>query len=253
MRVADGVALVAGGGSGLGRATAIRLAEAGAGVVVLDLPGSEGPEVAERLGDRARFVAADVCDEAQVQAAVDAATGLGDLTMVVNCAGIGAARRVVGRHGPFPLDEFERVLRVNLVGTFNVLRLAAAAMVARPTDAEERGVVVNTASAAAFDGQVGQAAYSASKAGLVGMTLPVARDLASQRIRVNTIAPGFFRTPLVDLQPAEVQASLVSQVPHPARAGDPAEFAALVQHIIENPMLNGETIRLDAAMRMSAR
>jgi NAD(P)-dependent dehydrogenase (short-subunit alcohol dehydrogenase family) len=253
MQIAENVALVAGGGSGLGRATALRLADAGASVIILDLPSSPGPDVAREIGDRGVFVEGDVTDPDQVQSAVDAATGAGNLTMVINCAGIGVARRVVSRNGAFPLDEFTHVLQVNLVGTFNVLRLAAAAMVDQPLDGEERGVVVNTASAAAFDGQVGQAAYSASKAGVAGMTLPLARDLASQRIRVNTIAPGFFRTPLVDLQPPDVQASLISQVPHPARAGDPDEFAALVQHIIENPMLNGETIRLDAGMRMSAR
>ncbi|NYG57174.1 NAD(P)-dependent dehydrogenase (short-subunit alcohol dehydrogenase family) [Nocardioides daedukensis] len=253
MQISDNVALVAGGGSGLGRATALRLGGAGATVVVLDLPTSPGADVARELGARGHFVAADVTDADQVQDAVNTATGAGTLTMVVNCAGIGVARRVVGRNGAFPLHDFDHVLQVNLVGSFNVLRLAAEAMVAQPMDGEERGVVVNTASAAAFDGQIGQAAYSASKAGVAGMTLPLARDLASHRIRVNTIAPGFFRTPLVDLQPAEVQESLISQVPHPARAGEPDEFAALVQHIIENPMLNGETIRLDAAMRMSSR
>lgn len=253
MRLADRVALVAGGASGLGGATARRLARGGAQVVILDLPTSPGTALAADIGERAFFAEADVVDPVQVSRAVDLAADLGELAVVVNCAGIGNAFRVVGRDGPFPLEEFERVVSVNLFGTFNVLRLAAQAMVAGPLDGEERGVIVNTASIAAFDGQVGQAAYAASKAALVGMTLPLARDLASHRIRVNTIAPGFFRTPLVDLQPREVQESLAAQVPHPARAGDPDEFAALVEHIIANPMINGETIRLDAGMRMGVR
>ncbi|WP_306459365.1 SDR family NAD(P)-dependent oxidoreductase [Aeromicrobium wangtongii] len=247
------MALVAGGASGLGRATVVRLQAAGATVVVLDLPSSAGQQLVGELGKDNRFVAGDVTDPEAVQVAVDSAVALGPLGIVVNCAGIGLARRVVGRSGPFPLDSFEHVVRVNLLGTFNVLRLAAQAMADGPEEDGERGVVVNTASAAAFDGQIGQAAYSASKAGIAGMTLPLARDLARHLIRVNTIAPGFFRTPLVDLQPEEVQASLLDQVPHPNRAGSPDEFAALVEHIVENPMLNGETIRLDAAMRMGAR
>ncbi len=253
MQLAGKVALVAGGASGLGSATARRLARGGARVVILDLPTSEGRAVAADIGAQASFAAADVVDPGQVARAIDLAVSLGDLSVVVNCAGIGNAYRVVGRDGPFPLEEFERIVSVNLFGTFNVLRLAAQAMVETPRDGEERGVVVNTASIAAFDGQVGQAAYAASKAALVGMTLPIARDLASHRIRVNTIAPGFFRTPLVDQQPAEVQASLAAQVPHPSRAGDPDEFASLVEHVVANPMLNGETIRLDAAIRMGAR
>jgi NAD(P)-dependent dehydrogenase (short-subunit alcohol dehydrogenase family) len=251
VELAGKVALVAGGASGLGSATARRLARGGAQVVILDLPTSAGEAVAADIG--ARFAAADVVDPDQVSAALDLAVGLGDLAVAVNCAGIGNAFRVVGRDGPFPLEEFERIVSVNLFGTFNVLRLAAQAMVGVPLDGEERGVIVNTASIAAFDGQIGQAAYSASKAALVGMTLPIARDLASHRIRVNTIAPGFFRTPLVDLQPSEVQESLAAQVPHPSRAGNPDEFAALVEHIVANPMINGETIRLDAGMRMGAR
>lgn len=253
MELSGRVALVTGGASGLGLATVRRLVAAGARVVLVDLPGSEGARQADVLGERVRFAPADVTQTEQVEAALAVADELGDLCVAVSCAGIGNAFRVVGRDGPFPLEEFRRVLEVNLVGTFNVLRLAAAAMVARPLEGEERGVIVNTASAAAYDGQVGQAAYSASKAGLVGMTLPVARDLARHRIRVNTIAPGFFRTPLVDLQPPDVQASLAAQVPHPSRAGDPDEFAALVEHVVANPMLNAETIRLDAGMRMGAR
>ncbi|ANH37610.1 3-oxoacyl-[acyl-carrier-protein] reductase FabG [Nocardioides dokdonensis FR1436] len=253
MEVTGRVALVTGGASGLGRATARRLAGAGMLVVIVDLPSSPGDETAAELGEQVRFAPADVTDTDQVNAAIELAESLGDLCVAVNCAGIGNAFRVVGRDGPFPLEEFRKILEVNLVGTFNVLRLTAQAMVARPLEGEERGVIINTASAAAYDGQVGQAAYSASKAALVGMTLPVARDLAKHRIRVNTIAPGFFRTPLVDLQPEEVQASLAAQVPHPSRAGDPDEFASLVEHVIANPMLNAETIRLDAGMRMGSR
>ena len=256
MEVTGRVALVTGGASGLGRATVApagpgRCPRRPRGPAVLERRG--GRRRARRLGDRVRFAPADVTDTEQVAAAIALAESLGELCVAVNCAGIGNAFRVVGRDGPFPLDEFRRVLDVNLVGTFNVLRLAAQAMVARPVEGEERGVIVNTASAAAYDGQIGQAAYSASKAGLVGMTLPAARDLARHRIRVNTIAPGFFRTPLVDLQPEEVQASLAAQVPHPSRAGDPDEFASLVEHVIANPMINAETIRLDAGMRMGAR
>jgi len=253
MEVSGKVALVTGGAAGLGHATARRLVAAGARVVLVDLPSSNGEEVAAELGDAARFSAADVTETEQVSAAITLAVSLGELAVAVNCAGVGTVFRVVGRDGPFPLEEFRRIVDINLVGSFNVLRLAAQAMVDTPSEGEERGVIVNTASAAAYDGQVGQAAYSASKAALVGMTLPVARDLARHRIRVNTIAPGFFRTPLVDLQPAEVQASLAAQVPHPSRAGDPDEFASLVEHVIANPMINAETIRLDAGMRMGAR
>jgi NAD(P)-dependent dehydrogenase (short-subunit alcohol dehydrogenase family) len=253
MEIAGMVALVTGGASGLGLATVQKLAAQGARVVVVDLPSSDGARVAESLDDSAVFAATDVSDEAQVQAAVDVATGLGELGVVVNCAGIGSAARIVGRSGPFPLDEFRRVIEINLIGTFNVLRLAAAAMVARQTDAEERGVIVNTASAAAFDGQIGQAAYSASKGGVTSMTLPIARDLAQHRIRVVTVAPGLFMTPLLQALPEEALTSLGRQVPHPSRLGRPAEFADLVAHIVDNPMLNGETIRLDGAIRMAPR
>jgi NAD(P)-dependent dehydrogenase (short-subunit alcohol dehydrogenase family) len=249
------VALVTGGASGLGRATVEELHAQGASVVILDLPSSAGEQVAKELGDRAVFAAADVTDPEQVGAAIDAAAGLGTLRVTVNCAGIGNAHRTAGRKGPFPLEDFTKVLNVNLVGTFNVIRLAAQAMSENETaDAGgtgDRGVVVNTASVAAFDGQIGQAAYSASKGGIVGMTLPIARDLASLGIRVCTIAPGLFHTPLFATLPQEHIDSLGAQVPHPSRLGDPSEYAALVAHIVANPMLNGETIRLDGAIRMA--
>ncbi|WP_163508463.1 SDR family NAD(P)-dependent oxidoreductase [Fodinicola acaciae] len=251
MDIAGSVALVTGGASGLGLATATRLAAAGAKVVILDLPSSQGKQVAEDLG--AVFAAADVTDEAQVAAAVEAATKLGDLRIAVNCAGIGNAHRTVNKNGPFPLDAFSKVVQVNLIGTFNVIRLAAEQIVkTEPVDGE-RGVIVNTASVAAFDGQIGQAAYSASKGGIVGMTLPIARDLASLLVRVVTIAPGLFDTPLLGGAPEDVKKSLGAQVPHPSRLGHPAEYAALAAHIVENPMLNGETIRLDGAIRMAPR
>jgi NAD(P)-dependent dehydrogenase (short-subunit alcohol dehydrogenase family) len=249
------VALVTGGASGLGLATVRKLHADGASVVVVDLPSSEGETIAKELGERAAFVAADVTDEAQVQAAVDKATSLGELRVTVNCAGIGNAVRVIAKDGtPFPLDAFKKVVEVNLVGSFNVLRLAAAAMVANtPVADEERGVVVNTASVAAFEGQIGQTAYSASKGGVVGMTLPIARDLAQHAIRVVTVAPGLFMTPLFQTLPQEAIDSLGQQVPHPSRLGDPTEYAALVAHIVENKMLNGEVIRLDGAIRMAPR
>jgi NAD(P)-dependent dehydrogenase (short-subunit alcohol dehydrogenase family) len=243
-------ALVTGGASGLGLATSRRLRAAGARVIALDLPGANTAEL-ERIG--AEFAAADVVDEAAVQSAVDLANSAGTLRIVVNCAGIGNGIKTTGKAGPFPLADFERVIRVNLIGTFNVIRLAATAMASNALVGEERGVIVNTASVAAFDGQVGQAAYSASKGGIVGMTLPIARDLASLAIRVMTIAPGLFRTPLLSIIPEEAQQALGEQVPHPARLGDPDEFAMLVASIIENPMLNGEVIRLDGALRLPRR
>ncbi|GAA4554563.1 3-hydroxyacyl-CoA dehydrogenase [Pseudonocardia xishanensis] len=246
-------ALVTGGASGLGLATARRLLSAGARVLLVDLPSSAGAAVAGELGKDAAFAAADVTDEDQVAAALDAAFELGELRTVVNCAGTGDAIRVLGKHGVYPLDKFERVVRINLVGTFNVIRLAAERMVKLEPLGEERGVVVNTASAAAFDGQIGQAAYSASKGGVVGMTLPIARDLAQHLIRVMTIAPGLFDTPLLATLSEEARASLGRQVPHPSRLGDPSEFAQLVAHIVENPMLNGEVIRLDGSIRMAPR
>jgi NAD(P)-dependent dehydrogenase (short-subunit alcohol dehydrogenase family) len=245
------VALVTGGASGLGLATVRELHGRGATVVLLDLPSSRGEDVATELGDRAVFAPGDVTSEDDVAAAVATATGLGDLRVTVNCAGIGTAVRTVGKTGPHPLAEFTKVVQVNLIGTFNVIRLAAAAMSATEPVGEERGVVVNTASVAAFDGQIGQAAYSASKGGIVGMTLPIARDLARQLVRVVTIAPGLFRTPLFELLPEDALTALGNQVPHPARLGEPPEFAALVAHIVTNPMLNGETIRLDGAIRMA--
>jgi NAD(P)-dependent dehydrogenase (short-subunit alcohol dehydrogenase family) len=243
-------ALVTGGASGLGNATARALTEAGARVVILDLPSSEGEKAAVALGPHARFVAADVTNEEQVQAAVDAASSLGPLRVVVNCAGIATAQKVIGRDGVLPLESFERVIRVNLIGTFNVVRLAAVAMAETEPVGEERGVIVNTASVAAFDGQIGQPAYSASKGGVAAMTLPLAREFARSLIRVVTIAPGIFETPMMAGLPQAAQDSLAAQVPHPSRLGRPAEYAQLVRAIVENPMLNGETIRLDGAIRM---
>jgi NAD(P)-dependent dehydrogenase (short-subunit alcohol dehydrogenase family) len=247
------VALVTGGASGLGLATVKELHANGAHVVILDLPSSRGKEIAGELGDRAVFSPGDVTSPDSVTAALDAAAGLGTLRITVNCAGIGNGIRTVSKKGPFPLDAFTKVINVNLIGTFNVIRLAAERISQAPEAGEERGVIINTASVAAFDGQIGQAAYSASKGGIVGMTLPIARDLASLKIRVVTIAPGLFHTPLLAGLPEEAIASLGAQVPHPSRLGDPAEYAALARHIVENPMLNGETIRLDGAIRMSPR
>jgi NAD(P)-dependent dehydrogenase (short-subunit alcohol dehydrogenase family) len=242
-------AIVTGGASGLGRATATRLAAGGAKVVIVDLPSSDGEAVAKEIGGA--FAAGDVTNEADLAAAVATAAGLGPLRVLVNCAGIGTAIRTVTKQGPHPLDAFNRVIQVNLVGTFNAIRLAASQMVTNEEVDGERGVIVNTASAAAFDGQIGQAAYSASKGGIVGMTLPIARDLASLKVRVMTIAPGLFETPLLGMLPQEARDALGAMVPHPARLGQPPEYAALVAHIVENPMLNGEVIRLDGAIRMA--
>lgn len=253
MQLAGTVALVTGGASGLGLATAAELAAAGAAVVLADLPSSHGDRAAGQLGRDAVFVPTDVTDEVSVQAAVDRASALGPLRVAVSCAGVGTPGRVLGRSGPLPLEAFARVVTVNLVGSFNVLRLAAAAMAATEPVDGERGVVVNTASAAAYDGQIGQVAYSASKGGVVGMTLPAARDLAERLIRVMTVAPGLFDTPMLQGLPEPARQSLAAQVPMPSRLGDPAEFAALVRHICENPMLNGEVIRLDGAIRMAPR
>jgi NAD(P)-dependent dehydrogenase (short-subunit alcohol dehydrogenase family) len=253
MDVKNSVALVTGGASGLGLATVEALLAAGAKVVILDLPGSPGEEVAERLGDAVLFAPADVRDEAAVTAALDVAAGLGDLRVLVNCAGTGDAIKTVGKNGVYPLEKFQRIIEINLVGTFNVLRLAAERMSKLEPVGEERGVIINTASVAAYDGQIGQAAYSASKGGVVGMTLPIARDLASLKIRVMTIAPGLFNTPLLASLPEEAKASLGNQVPHPSRLGEPVEFGALAAHIVANPMLNGEVIRLDGAIRMAPR
>jgi NAD(P)-dependent dehydrogenase (short-subunit alcohol dehydrogenase family) len=253
MDISNHVALVTGGASGLGRATVENFVAAGATVVVVDLPGSPGEEVAKELGDAVRFAPGDVRDADAVAAALDMAAELGDLRVVVNCAGTGNAIKTVGKQGAFPLEDFQRIIEINLIGTFNVIRLAAERMSPLDLVGEERGVIVNTASIAAFDGQIGQAAYSASKGGIVGMTLPIARDLASLAIRVVTIAPGLFHTPLLGALPEAARESLGSQVPHPSRLGDPVEFAKLAAHIVDNPMLNGETIRLDGAIRMAPR
>ena len=250
MDIKDAVAIVTGGASGLGLATTKRLLDRGAHVVVLDITGED---VATGLGDRVRFAAADVTNPDAVTAALDIADGMGPLRVVVNCAGTGDAIRVLSRKGVYPLDLFARVININLVGTFNVLRLGAERIAKTDLVGEERGVIINTASVAAFDGQIGQAAYSASKGGVVGMTLPIARDLADKAIRVMTIAPGLFDTPLLAGMPEEAKHSLGAQVPHPARLGDPDEYGALAVHIIENPMLNGEVIRLDGAIRMAPR
>ncbi|AIY49687.1 3-hydroxyacyl-CoA dehydrogenase [Mycolicibacterium fortuitum] len=251
MEIKDAVAVVTGGASGLGLATTKRLLDAGAQVVVIDL---KGEEVVAELGDRAKFVATDVTDEAGVAKALDVAESLGPVRINVNCAGIGNAIKTLSKNGAFPLDGFRKVVEVNLIGTFNVIRLSAERIAkTEPLAGEERGVIINTASVAAFDGQIGQAAYSASKGGVVGMTLPIARDLSRELIRVCTIAPGLFKTPLLGSLPEEAQKSLGQQVPHPARLGDPDEYGALAVHIIENPMLNGEVIRLDGAIRMAPR
>jgi NAD(P)-dependent dehydrogenase (short-subunit alcohol dehydrogenase family) len=254
--IAGSVALVTGGASGLGLATATALRAAGAEVVIVDLESSAGVERAAELG--ASFVPADVADPAQMQAAVERAVELGPVRIVVCCAGIATPGKVVGKAGPLPLEDFERVVRVNLTGTFNTIRLASAAMqvaeqVGEGSVGEERGVIVMTASVAAFEGQIGQPAYAASKAGVAGMTLPIARELASAKIRVMTIAPGIFQTPMLAGLPQAAQDSLGAQVPHPSRLGKPEEYAALALHIVRNPMLNGETIRLDGAIRMAPR
>jgi NAD(P)-dependent dehydrogenase (short-subunit alcohol dehydrogenase family) len=251
MNIEGSAAVVTGGASGLGLATAKRLAAAGARVAILDLPSTAGAEEAAAIGGI--FAPADVTNEAEVSAALDAAAGLGPIRVAVNCAGVGWAGRVLGKNGVLPLDIFTAVVTVNLIGTFNVIRLAAERIAATEEVDGERGVIVNTASVAAFEGQIGQAAYSASKGGVVGMTLPIARDLADKLIRVVTIAPGLFLTPMLQGLPPEAQESLGRQVPHPSRLGDPSEYAALVEHIIANPMLNGEVIRLDGAIRMTPR
>jgi NAD(P)-dependent dehydrogenase (short-subunit alcohol dehydrogenase family) len=252
MDIKGSAAVVTGGASGLGLATARALTAAGAHVVIVDLASSQGDEVAADIG--ATFAAADVTNEAEVAAALDTAGALGPVRVAVNCAGIGTPGRVIGKNGVLPLDQFAKVVTVNMIGTFNVIRLAAERMLASdPIDGERGGVIVNTASAAAFDGQIGQAAYAASKGGVVGMTLPIARDLADKFIRVMTIAPGLFKTPMLEGLPPEAQESLGKQVPHPSRLGDPSEYAALVAHIVANPMLNGEVIRLDGAIRMAPR
>lgn len=249
MEIRDQVFIVTGGASGLGAGTARTLAEAGGKVVIADLNEATGTALAQELGGR--FVRCDVTSEADGQAVVEAATSLGTLRGLVNCAGIATASRTVGKTGPHPLDQFARVININLIGTFNMIRLAATAMAGNtPNAGGERGVIINTASVAAFDGQIGQAAYAASKGGVVAMTLAIARDLSRDGIRVMTIAPGIFETPMLLGMPAEVQDALGKMVPFPPRLGKPAEYAQLARAIVENPMLNGETIRLDGAIRM---
>jgi len=249
MEIRDQVFIVTGGASGLGAGTARTLAEAGGKVVIADLNEAAGTALAQELGGR--FVRCDVTSEADGQAVVEAATSLGTLRGLVNCAGIATASRTVGKTGPHPLDQFARVININLIGTFNMIRLAAPAVASNAPDAGgERGVIINTASVAAFDGQIGQAAYAASKGGVVAMTLAIARDLSRDGIRVMTIAPGIFETPMLLGMPAEVQDALGKMVPFPPRLGKPSEYAQLARAIVENPMLNGETIRLDGAIRM---
>jgi NAD(P)-dependent dehydrogenase (short-subunit alcohol dehydrogenase family) len=254
MKIDGTSALIAGGASGLGAATSRRLHAGGAYVTIADLNEEKGTALAEELGERARFIACNVTDSDQVQAAVAAAREAGDLRITVCCAGIGWAERTVHKNGPHNLDPFKGVIEVNLIGTFNVMRNAAAAMQENePDEGGERGVIVNTASVAAFDGQIGQIAYSASKGGIVAMTLPAARDLSRAAIRVCTIAPGIFETPLLGGLSDETRASLAASIPHPQRLGRPDEYADLAAHIVENAMLNGEVIRLDGALRMPPR
>ena len=253
MRIEQGVFLVTGGGSGLGAATARMIVTNGGRVVLADVNEKAGCALAAELGATACFARTDVTDEASARAAVEMATSrFGGLHGLVNCAGIAPAEKVVGKNGPHALDSFTRVISVNLIGTFNMIRLAADVMSNAHPDADgERGVIVNTASVAAFEGQIGQAAYASSKAGVAGMTLPLARELARYGIRVVAIAPGTFETPMLLGMPQEVLDSLCQTVPFPSRMGRPAEFAALVRHIIENAYLNGEVIRLDGAIRMA--
>ena len=251
MEIKDNVFIVTGGASGLGGGTARMLAQAGGKVIIADVQADKGEALARELGAGARFVKCDVASEADAQAVVDAAGQMGTLRGLVNCAGIAIGEKTVGKEGPHSLASFTRVVTINLIGTFNMIRIAATAMSKlEPTADGERGVVINTASVAAFDGQIGQAAYSASKGGVVGMTLPIARDLSRSGIRCCTIAPGLFGTPMLLGMPQEVQDSLGKQVPFPSRLGKPEEYAALARHIIENVMLNGETIRLDGAIRL---
>lgn len=255
MKIAGNGALVTGGASGLGAATVRRLVAAGATVIIADLNVGVGESLAGELGENARFVSADVTSADGLANAVREASQLpGGLRIAVNCAGIGTAEKILGKTGPHDLDLFTRTIQINLIGVFNSLRLAAAAMSEnQPDDEGERGVIINTASVAAFEGQIGQAAYSASKGGIVALTLPAARELARYGIRVNTIAPGIFDTPLLAGLPEAARVSLGQQVPFPPRLGRPDEYAALVTHIIENIMINGETIRLDGAIRMAPR
>ncbi len=253
MELNNSVAIVTGGASGLGEACVRLFTARGGKAVIVDRDEEKGVALASELGDSAHFVKTDVTSETDVNAALDAAQEIfGGLHIAINCAGVGWAERTVTKNGSHSLDLFETVIKINLIGTFNVIRLAAARMVNNQPNAEgERGVIINTASVAAYDGQIGQAAYSASKGGIVGMTLPIARDLSRNGIRVMTIAPGLFDTPLLAALPEEARISLGQQVPFPSRLGQPSEYALLAASIIENPMLNGETIRLDGAIRMS--
>jgi NAD(P)-dependent dehydrogenase (short-subunit alcohol dehydrogenase family) len=253
MEIKNATAIITGGASGLGEATAVRLCNMGANVVIMDLNGERGKALAEKLGSKAAFILADVTNTEQNQAAVDLAVSkFGRLDIAVNCAGIGVPMKTLSKNGPHDINLFKKTISINLIGTFDVIRLAAEKMANNePNQWGERGVIVNTSSDAAFEGQIGQAAYSASKGGIVGMTLTIARDLSSYGIRVMTIAPGLFDTPLLASLPEPAKQSLGKQVPFPPRLGLPDEYAMLVQHIIENVVLNGETIRLDGAIRMA--
>ncbi len=255
MDINGSVAVITGGASGLGEASVRNLAKQGAKVSILDFAEDRGQKVASELGDAVIFCMTDITDEGNVQAAMDKTIeAFGAIHVAINCAGVGIPAKVLGKEGPMTMDHFNKVVQINLIGTMNVIRLAAEKMVANAPNADgEKGVVINTASVAAFDGQVGQAAYSASKAGVAGITLPVAREFADYGIRVMTIAPGIFDTPMLLGLPENVKEALNKMVPFPKRLGKPDEFAGLVQHIIENPMLNGEVIRLDGAIRMAAR
>lgn len=253
MRIDTSVAIITGGASGLGLATATELLAAGARVVVVDLPSDGALAAVAALRSSAQFCPADVTDPEALAAAVDTATRLGPLRIAVSCAGIATPGRIVGKDGPLPLSAFDRVVQVNLIGTFNLLRLAAAAMSGNDPVDGERGVIVCTSSIAAFEGQVGQAAYAASKGAVASLTLPAARELASSLVRVMSIAPGLFETPMLAGLPEQALVSLAGTVPHPSRLGLPQEYAGLVRHIVENPMLNGSVIRLDGALRMAPR
>jgi len=255
VEIAGKAFFITGGASGLGAATARRLARAGGNVAICDVNGEQGTRIAREIGPTALFVAADVTDEGELERAIATARAqFGALHGAVSCAGIAPGERILGKSGPHGLETFRRAIEINLVGTFNVLRLAAQAMVGNTSDREgERGIIVNTASVAAYEGQIGQVAYGASKAGVAGLTLPAARELARFGIRVMAIAPGIFETPMVGAFTQELQQSLAAQIPFPPRLGRPDEFAALVEHIIANPMLNGEVIRLDGAVRLAAK
>jgi len=254
MKIDGSVALVTGGASGLGEATVRKLVSKGARVVIVDLNADRGNRLAAELGDAATYAQADVSNAEEVQAAVVQATSMGTLRAAISCAGIGFGMRTIGKDGtPHDLGVFQKVISVYLIGTFNVLRLAASAMAKNEPEDGERGIVINTASVAAFDGQIGQVAYSASKGGIVGLTLPAARDLSKAQIRVVTIAPGTFDTPLLATLPDDMRAALAATIPHPSRLGRPEEFGALACHIVENSYLNGEVIRLDGSIRMAPR